>query len=163
MQVKNIAECSKGSILLYFRPSLSYHLSLRIFEWPFPQVLLYLLDLAYMFYILVRAVIEQCTLNTSGNVVLTCDEDEVIYAPEFSVAGHTRHNPSCNFGRYPCGGHTIMSLVQRNSCFWNNDCHVSWKDPVPIIMSKSPSCIGYMASIIGMYGHRCVPKGMCVV
>ena len=50
MQVKCIAECSKGSILLYFRPSLSYHLSLRslfcllfvikifvlsIFEWPF--------------------------------------------------------------------------------------------------------------------------------
>ena len=29
MQVKSIAECSKGSILQYFRHSLSYHLSLR--------------------------------------------------------------------------------------------------------------------------------------
>ena len=29
MQVKSIAECSKGSILQYFRPSLSYHVSLR--------------------------------------------------------------------------------------------------------------------------------------
>ena len=29
MQVKSIAECSKGSILHYFQPSLSYHLSLR--------------------------------------------------------------------------------------------------------------------------------------
>ena len=29
MQVKSIAECSNGSILHYFRPSLSYHLSLR--------------------------------------------------------------------------------------------------------------------------------------
>ena len=29
MQVKRIAECSKGSILQYFRPSLTYHLSLR--------------------------------------------------------------------------------------------------------------------------------------
>ena len=29
MQVKRIAECSKESILQYFRPSLSYHLSLR--------------------------------------------------------------------------------------------------------------------------------------
>ena len=29
MQVKNIAECSKGSILQHFRPSLSYYLSLR--------------------------------------------------------------------------------------------------------------------------------------
>ena len=32
MQVKSIAECSK--ILQYLRPSLSYHLSLSIFEWP---------------------------------------------------------------------------------------------------------------------------------
>ena len=29
MKVEGIAECSKGSILQYFRPSLSYHLSLR--------------------------------------------------------------------------------------------------------------------------------------
>ena len=31
MQVKSIAECSKGSILQYFQPSLSYHLSLKSF------------------------------------------------------------------------------------------------------------------------------------
>ena len=46
MQVKNIAECSKGSILQYFRPSLSYHLSLRslfclFLSCRFIQVLLY--------------------------------------------------------------------------------------------------------------------------
>ena len=29
MQVKSIAECSPWSILQYFQPSLSYHLSLR--------------------------------------------------------------------------------------------------------------------------------------
>ena len=29
MQVKSIAECSKGSILQYFRPTLSYHMTLR--------------------------------------------------------------------------------------------------------------------------------------
>ena len=38
MHVKSIAECSKGSILQYFRPPLSCHLLLRpflsIFEWP---------------------------------------------------------------------------------------------------------------------------------
>ena len=28
MQVKSIADCSKGSILQYFRPSLNYHLFL---------------------------------------------------------------------------------------------------------------------------------------
>ena len=40
MQVKSIAECSKGSILQYFRPSLNYHFVIKtfvlsIFEWPF--------------------------------------------------------------------------------------------------------------------------------
>ena len=39
MQVKSIAECSKGSILQHFRPSLSYHfdndLCFVYFEWPF--------------------------------------------------------------------------------------------------------------------------------
>ena len=39
MRVKNIAECSNGSILQHFRPSLTYHVSLRslfvYFLWPF--------------------------------------------------------------------------------------------------------------------------------
>ena len=39
MQVKSIGECSKRSILQYFRPSLSYHFSLKtfflsVFKWP---------------------------------------------------------------------------------------------------------------------------------
>ena len=46
MQVKSISECSKGSILQYFWPSLSYHLSLRFLfclflSGCFTQVLLY--------------------------------------------------------------------------------------------------------------------------
>ena len=45
MQVKSIAECSKGSILQYLRPSLTYHLSLRslfvYFSGRFTQVSLY--------------------------------------------------------------------------------------------------------------------------
>ena len=46
MQVKSIAECSKESILQHFRPSLSYHLSLRslfclFLSGRFRQVLLY--------------------------------------------------------------------------------------------------------------------------
>ena len=46
MQVKSIAECSNGSILQYFRPSLSYHLPLRslfclFLSSRFTQVLLY--------------------------------------------------------------------------------------------------------------------------
>ena len=46
MQVKSIAECSKGSILQYFRPSFSYHFPFRtflsIFSGRLRQVLLYL-------------------------------------------------------------------------------------------------------------------------
>ena len=47
MQVKSIAECSKGSILQYFRPSLRYHLSSRslfclFWSGCFTKVLLYL-------------------------------------------------------------------------------------------------------------------------
>ena len=47
MQVENIAECSKGSILQYFRSSLSYHLSLRslfclFLSGCFTQILLYM-------------------------------------------------------------------------------------------------------------------------
>ena len=47
MQVKSIAECSKGSILQYFRPSSSYYLSLKslfclFLNGRFRQVLLYL-------------------------------------------------------------------------------------------------------------------------
>ena len=48
MQVKSIAECYKRSILQYFRPSLSYNLSLRslfclFLSGRFTQVLLYAL------------------------------------------------------------------------------------------------------------------------
>ena len=47
MQVKSIAECSKGRILQYFQRSLSYHLSLRswfclFLRCRFTQVLLYI-------------------------------------------------------------------------------------------------------------------------
>ena len=48
MQVKSIAECSKGSILQYFQPALSYHMALIPFYFIFlngclRQVSLYLM------------------------------------------------------------------------------------------------------------------------
>ena len=57
MQVKSIAECSKGSILQYFRLSLSYHLSLRslfclFFSGPLRQVLLYINEETVLFFVL---------------------------------------------------------------------------------------------------------------
>ena len=52
MQVKSIAECSKGSILPYFGPSLSYHIPLKplfcqILSGPLRPVLLYKYFVAY--------------------------------------------------------------------------------------------------------------------
>ena len=47
MQVKSIEECSKGSILQYYRPSLSYNLSLKYFlSGSLRQVILYLFSSA---------------------------------------------------------------------------------------------------------------------
>ena len=60
MQVNSIAECSKGSILQYFRPSLSNHLSLRslfclFLSGHFTQVLLIVVvDLIIMLQIPVK-------------------------------------------------------------------------------------------------------------
>ena len=56
MQVNRIAECSKGSILQYFGPSLSYHLSLRSLfglysSGPFTQVSLQSQDKASFYTI----------------------------------------------------------------------------------------------------------------
>ena len=52
MQVKSITECSMSSILQFFRPSLSYHLSLislfcLFLNGRFTQVLLYMLTVEY--------------------------------------------------------------------------------------------------------------------
>ena len=52
MQIKSIAECFTWSILQYFRPSLSYHLSLRslfcqFLSGCFTQVLLHVLSDTY--------------------------------------------------------------------------------------------------------------------
>ena len=59
MQIKSVAECSKGSILQYFRPSLSYHLSLRslfclFLSNGFTQVLLYIQSEWKTIWLLIR-------------------------------------------------------------------------------------------------------------
>ena len=85
MQVKSIAECSKGSILQYFRPSLSYHLSLRSLFCLFlsgrlRKVLLYLkiwgslIDLEGKFFFNINFQFHECILfcmdlSTSGYFV----------------------------------------------------------------------------------------------
>ena len=60
MQVKSIAECSKGSILQYFRPLLSYHLLLRssfclFLSDRFTQVLLYMYVNIILFQFVARS------------------------------------------------------------------------------------------------------------
>ena len=64
MQVKCIAEYSNGNILQYFRPSLSYHLSLRSFfslflRGRFAQVLMMLIMLCFVMYMQYIACAEQ--------------------------------------------------------------------------------------------------------
>ena len=69
MQVKSIAECSKGSILQYFRPLLSYQLSLR------PLLCLFWVSVLHWFYCIceekiMTAPIDQQTLNpTNTNLI----------------------------------------------------------------------------------------------
>ena len=69
MQVKSIAECSKGSILQCFQPSLSYHLSLR--SWfclclsgRFTQVLRYLLRISSVLCLLAENFFFCCFANS---------------------------------------------------------------------------------------------------
>ena len=58
MQVKSIAECSKGSILQYFRPSLSYNLSATICQQ----------DLCFGYYRVAVLHRFYCIFNQSGSV-----------------------------------------------------------------------------------------------
>ena len=74
MQVKSIAECSMGSILQYFRPSLSYHLSLRSLIGLFlsgrlRQVLLYFNQpCLFPFHF-------QTKYSPNANLYVTCSKD----------------------------------------------------------------------------------------
>ena len=94
MQVKSIAECSKGSILQYFRPLLSYHLSLRslfclFLSGRFTQVLLYL---KYIIWCAVNereddaihTIVQPCRLVSTQIWFMCCD---VTYKYITSVTG----------------------------------------------------------------------------
>ena len=64
MQVKSIADCSKGSLLQYFRPTLSYHLSLKslfclFLIGRFTQVLLYIISWAGTFDVFFQELLEK--------------------------------------------------------------------------------------------------------
>ena len=70
MQVKSIAECSNGSILQYFQPALSYHLSFRalfclVLSGCLRKVLLYFFLIWHHYYTksqLVNAAASQCQI-----------------------------------------------------------------------------------------------------
>ena len=74
MQVKSVAECSKGRILRYLQPSLSYHLLLRslfclFLSGRFTQVLLYVThELTLICYIMQTKLLPwQPEMNFSTN------------------------------------------------------------------------------------------------
>ena len=68
MQVKSIAECSKGSILQYFWPSLSYHLSLRSLFCPFWVAVLHTFYCIIGEYVLLSVSEVCCKINTNYEV-----------------------------------------------------------------------------------------------
>ena len=85
MQVKSIAECSKGSILQYFRPSLSYQLLLRslfclFLSARFTQVLLcrnfiplFPRKVHYMYFSLKKTLYEDQTLLPDAKALKAVD------------------------------------------------------------------------------------------
>ena len=92
MQVKSIAECSKGSILQYFRLSLSYHSSLislfcQFFRSRFTQVLLYMEKIKFSLEMSkfhlpcslrpsrherTSAIFQPCTRTTEQKCIISC-------------------------------------------------------------------------------------------
>lgn len=106
-----------------------------------------------------RAVIEQCAATMDGHIRLLCDGDQVIYSPAISLSAYTRRNSKCIFARkYPCGGLSPDLLVQKNLCYWKQNCNITWEKASRIVVSKEIKCIGYSASTVGLSGHRCVNK-----
>ena len=76
MQVKSVAECSKGSILQYFRPSLSNHLSLRPLVCLFlsgrlRQVLLYFFLNLLFYRTSYKMPCPKCSLVKKGRPILS--------------------------------------------------------------------------------------------
>ena len=91
MQVKSIAECSKGSILQYFRPSLSYHLLRSLFclflSGNFTQLLLYIIKKGNNKSMVVQAPV-QAALHlwrlyaTKSRFLMS---KSILFFPEFSM------------------------------------------------------------------------------
>ena len=87
-QVKSIVECSKGSILQYFQPSLSYHSSLRFlfclfFSGRFTEVLhrFYCIGLFQMTMMKKRILTRQLDSLTSGPTRYTSSSVESFSPP----------------------------------------------------------------------------------
>ena len=100
MQVKNITECSKGSILWCFWPSLSYHLS-------FIRSLfcLFLVAVLHRFYCIVKKKIQQ-----QNKACISTTHTELNRGSYMSA--HVFLCPQRNFGR-----HIVMALSIRPSRF----------------------------------------------
>ena len=121
MHVKGIAECSKGSILQYFRPSLSYHLSLRSLFCPFYTgftVYITFLHMAITKIMLpnIRLLMKfaQLTHNstagpTSGRL-LSCSSLANMH-DYLGIALHVKNYCEIMFSENPYGVHAILSAI----------------------------------------------------
>ena len=87
MQVKSIAECSKGSILQYFGPSFSYQLSLRslfclFLSGRFTQVLLYAISTK----ISVAGLYYNCISILTSLLIVDISNGSAHISPEFCIS-----------------------------------------------------------------------------
>ena len=78
MRVKSIAECSKESILQYFRPSLSNQLTLRplfcrFLSGCFTQYLLYIIYLGEVFHNILHAMLISAFAGHAGATLYTLE------------------------------------------------------------------------------------------
>ena len=104
MQVKSIAECSKGSILQYFRPSFSYFFSLRSLFCLFlsgrlRQVLLYLLH---------WPAAKKAQMSLLIHTVLP-EPSKLVYSNGWKIYSPTRHDEYLMLqDHWKCCGVTVL-------------------------------------------------------
>ena len=98
MQVKSIAACSKGSILQYFRPSLSYHLPLR------PLICLFLSGC-------LRQVLLYWGYNFQKNIIFLSQKINFVFG------NNGNHDEMRHYAAFHCDFHCLPKYLSRGFRF----------------------------------------------
>ena len=123
MQVKSTAECSKGSILHYFQPPLSYHLSLRslfclFLSSPFTHFFLlfdFILNVPSTIFSYVGTGL--VGLNQyQARIHVSCSKTQHSEASEAQTSKHSTTEPLCSFSTHSFN----LYFSIRKTCFADN-------------------------------------------